>query len=131
MSYIVHTRSSVNPIGIAGVLGDAAIVWALSFIGGAVIGIAEHGKSLLDMMPALALSNSLTLTVGFMISGARNPPCGGSTSPLLHLLFGQWVQLTCSSACHFSVGSLASSPSSYSCPLAEGLSYLFTRSESR
>jgi hypothetical protein len=88
MSDIVHTSSSAASfIRIASVLGDAGIVWALSFIGGAAIGIVEHGKSLQDMMPALALSNSLLLTMGFMISGARNP-----TERWLPLLFGLRVQ---------------------------------------
>jgi hypothetical protein len=55
------------------VLRDAGVIFLVTLILGMLIGVANSGSSLEELLPAIAITNILSLLVGFTIAAAAAP----------------------------------------------------------
>lgn len=77
-----------QPVRVGPILRDIAIIVGLTFIGGFVIGLAGSYRSPRGML-AIAASNILLGTVGFVISGCLAP--GNRWRHLAYVGLGVWL----------------------------------------
>jgi hypothetical protein len=88
--------SRVNVVGehlrVRTILVDVAILFGLTFFGGFVVGFAAAASSVSMgvMMAALAVSNMVLLTIGFVLSGCRSPR-GKRWPHLAWVALGIWL----------------------------------------
>ena len=71
------------------VLRDVAIIWMLTMIGGFIIGVSGAGGTSPRAVAAIALSNVLLGTIGFVISGCLAP--ARRWNHLAAVALGVWI----------------------------------------